>query len=170
MHGRETWRKIPPTVTNNVTSYLKNSTTTSITDGINANLRGQRCWKINPTLYQAIVLTDAYVLLKFSSSNEYLHIDFLSANKRSVCSNSLEVYIFLIYIFLRFLLIFSELTWSATTVSWVETNPPSLLRCLDSQRTIERAFSKSWLLPSFTKLSKTYDVISTFSAGPLPAQ
>ena len=62
-----------------------------------------------------------------------------------------------------------SLTWRPTTVSWVDMNPPSLLRCFESQRTIQRASAMSFLLPSLTKLKRAYAVISTLKAGPLPS-
>ena len=59
-------------------------------------------------------------------------------------------------------------TCSATTVSCVEWNPPSLLRCFDSQRTIDRPATRSSEAPSRTRDSRTYDVSSTLNASPLP--
>ena len=59
-------------------------------------------------------------------------------------------------------------TWRATTVSCVETNPPSLLRCCDNQRTMDRACKRSSVSPSFTSVSNTYDDNSTLNARPDP--
>ena len=68
---------------------MENSAAAPVTDGVNVNVRSQRRRKIDSTLHQTIVFADADVLLKFAGGNEDFHIDFLSANERSISSNSL---------------------------------------------------------------------------------